>query len=33
MNIVEINKNMKLSEHISLGEMTVTKVKRNGGYP
>lgn len=31
MNNVEINKNIKLSEHISLGEMTVTKVKSKDG--
>ena len=31
MNNVEINKNMKLSEHITLGEMTVTKVKTKDG--
>ena len=28
---VEINKNIKISEHISLGEMTVTKVKTKDG--
>ena len=31
MNNVEINKNIKLSEHMTLGEMTVTKVKTKDG--
>ena len=31
MNNVEINKSIKLSEHFSLGEMTVTKVKTADG--
>ena len=31
MDKVEVNKQMKLSEHIELGEMTVTKVKTKDG--
>ena len=31
MDKVEINKNINLSEHITLGEMTVTKVKTADG--